>query len=112
MTVSINNITKPFFKFPFYSLISQLNWNEYFWILFTSYLLTVLFESPFINLKKLIFPTQPRKVLIRTSNHNEATDLVELSKLKLNNNHIVTSLEFSKQKDLSEKINWNKEKTS
>ncbi|XP_063706350.1 nose resistant to fluoxetine protein 6 [Culicoides brevitarsis] len=53
-----------------------INWNEYFFIILTSYLLTVLFESPFSNLKKLIFRTKRinNKVILTENNNSSSPD--------------------------------------
>lgn len=79
----------------------QLNWNEYLWILFTSYVLTVLFESPFTNLKKLIFSTQTKLNKVETIKNSEGIE-ESTGKAVNNNNNVLSSLD--QQKQLKDKI--------
>jgi uncharacterized protein involved in cysteine biosynthesis len=52
--------TKHFF------LSAQLNTNELLWIVFASAILTLFFDYPFSNLKKLIFDSKRAEVKEKT----------------------------------------------
>jgi uncharacterized protein involved in cysteine biosynthesis len=43
-------------------LLAQLNTNELLWIVFASAILTLFFDYPFSNLKKLIFDSKRAEV--------------------------------------------------
>lgn len=65
--------------------ISQVNTNELLWIVFASAILTLLFDYPFSNLKKLIFDSKRAPVIS--------------SKLDLNSNEVDEKLEKSIKND-------------
>lgn len=67
-----------------------INWNEYIFIFLTSYLLTVLFESPFSHLKKLIFRTGSTKAKSPSTDNvhnNNNSPLVSDSNLTKNDDN-------------------------
>lgn len=54
----------------------QFNLNELFWVILTSFLLTIFFETPFSNMKKLLFQSSSRSAKQTIEIVNEPKEII------------------------------------
>lgn len=54
----------------------QFNLNELFWVILTSFLLTIFFETPFSNMKKLLFQSSSRSAKPTVEIVNESKEII------------------------------------